>query len=781
MPLLPASRFTPLQLIIALLVLILLIDTGVMYVLENLLSIRLSFWSEIGINAAFLALGCAPFLWFLVLRPLQQAYNSEAIRAQVIMDTAGEGIVTTDEHGIVLSFNRAAEKIFAYRAEEIIGQSLGQLMPAPQRKAHDGYLHAYLRGEGAKVIGKKRLMTGQRQDGSQFPLEISISEIRFGGKRMFAGIIHDVSDFKAAEAALFESQESQLALLNATIESAMLVSTNGDILSLNQPAATHFKQTQEHLIGKNIFDLWPPEVSRNRREHVTQATHHNQVIHFQDRCFGRIMEMACYPVRSVSGAVDRIAIYSNDVTEQTRLRGVETLLREVDERTLAGAPLAELATYICARVVELFGLALAWIGEKTPDGTVTHIAGAGPATGYQEELRQVGIRWDETATGRGTTGSAIRLGKIQVLNVTDAVFGPWHEAAQRHHLAAICAIPLIVRGNIYGAATMYSESPETFRDPALLQQLENIAARISVALEKQLDQNRLRLLSAALATASNAVFITDRHGRIEWVNEAFSLLSGYAASEVIGQTPRFLKSGVHDANYYQALWQAILAGKTWRSQTTEKRKDGSLYTVRQVITPIANDNNEITHFISMHEDITEQIAAQAHVEYMAHYDALTDLPNRNLFFDRLSQAIAMSKRSSEHIALLFLDLDTFKPVNDAFGHVVGDQLLKAVAERLQACVRESDTVARIAGDEFTVTLLQIADRVSVIHIAEKIVKSLSEPFLLGSHQIQIGVSIGIALYPENSQNEQELVKLADDAMYAAKKQGRNTYCFYSPA
>lgn len=1024
------TRLSPFALFVAALAIVAVAETGIMLALHRFLPEETTqLWVHVVLDTSALVLICLPLLWRFFLRPLQHAYESESIRAQAIMDTAGEGIVTTDERGIVLSFNRAAETIFGYRAEEIIGQSIGLLMPAPQRAAHDGHIHAYLKGEGAKVIGRKRMMTGQRKDGAPFPLEIAVSEIRIGGKCMFTGVIHDVSGYKAAEAALAqsnellerifgnihsmiayldrdfnfirvnrayaaadgrepdffpgknhfalypnaeneaifrrvvetgepylaharpfeypaqpardvsywdwglypvrgadgrvealllnledvtqreqaeaerlravarfhtlfdsatdaificnregrflevnqvacerlgytreellkltprdidtrefsdqvkqriaeieqrgelvfesahatrdgrvipveissrlieyqgqaailstarditarkamaaalqESQEGQQALLNATTESAMLVATNGDILSINQPAAAHFKQAPEQLAGKNLFDLWPAEVAQRRRELMVQAVRYGGAVQFQDQCLGRIMEVALYPVRGAGGAVERIAIYSSDVTDQHRLLGIETLLHEVDERTLAGAPLAELATFICARVADLFGLSLAWIGEKAPDGAVSHIAGAGPATAYEEEIRHIGVRWDDTATGRGPTGSAIRLGKTQAMKVTDAAFGPWRETAQRHGLAAICAIPLIVRGNIYGAATLYSGSSETFRDPTLLHQLENIAARISVALETQLDQNRLRLLSAALATASNAVFITGRDGRIEWVNEAFSRLSGYTASEVIGQTPRFLKSGEHGAGYYRELWETILAGRTWRSQTTEKRKDGALYTVRQAITPIENEAGVITHFISMHEDITEQLAAQAHIQRLAHYDALTGLPNRSLFFERLSQAITLSKRSSEHIALLFLDLDRFKPVNDTYGHAVGDLLLKAVAERMLACVRESDTVARIAGDEFTIILHQIAERASAASVAEKIIKAISEPFLLDQHRIQIGVSIGIALYPGDSQNEQELVKLADAAMYEAKNQSRNTYRFHS--
>lgn len=302
-----------------------------------------------------------------------------------------------------------------------------------------------------------------------------------------------------------------------------------------------------------------------------------------------------------------------------------------------------------------------------------------------------------------------------------------------------------------------------------------------MALEASFEHEQLRLLSTALATANNAVFITDREGRIQWVNKAFSQLSGYAPEEILGQTPRLLKSGVHDAAYYERLWQTILAGEPFTSQTTERRKDGSLYTVRQVITPVRDSQGRVSHFISMHEDISEALAAQARIEHMAHFDALTGLPNRSLFFDRLAQALAMSRRSGDRVALFFLDLDRFKPVNDTYGHGVGDALLRAVAERLSGCVRESDTVARIAGDEFTIILPRIPGREDAARVAEKIIRVIGEPFEVEGHRIQIGVSIGIAFFPDDAEDPEALIRRADNAMYAAKAASRNTYRFHAGA
>jgi diguanylate cyclase (GGDEF)-like protein/PAS domain S-box-containing protein len=271
--------------------------------------------------------------------------------------------------------------------------------------------------------------------------------------------------------------------------------------------------------------------------------------------------------------------------------------------------------------------------------------------------------------------------------------------------------------------------------------------------------------------------ITNVRGKIQWVNPAFIRLSGYCRDELIGQTPRILKSGAQSAEYYRALWDAIGRGETWNSETTERARDGSLYTVSQTITPMRNEEGEIAYYIAIHEDVTAQKLSQERIEHMAHYDALTGLPNRALFYDRLKQAFSMAKRTQGGLALLFMDLDGFKQVNDGLGHRIGDLLLKAVAQRLSDCVRESDTVARLGGDEFTVILNEANDRGSVCKVADKIIGVIGLPFDLEGELVNIGVSIGIALQSGEAVSEDELVNSADQAMYAAKSAGKNTWRF----
>ena len=472
-----------------------------------------------------------------------------------------------------------------------------------------------------------------------------------------------------------------------------------------------------------------------------------------------------------------LAVYAADVTERLQLQGVDQLFYAINQQVLRGQSINEVFEYICTEVTKIFGYHYAWIGRKEVDGSVSIRATAGQAKDYRDELAQTGVRWDDTPQGKGPTGTAIKTGQVQVFKLSDAGFQPWHEAAKRSKLNVVLAIPLIIRGEIYGAITLYSQHEHSFDSPETLQRLAGIASRICIAVETVQDQQQLTLLRSALSATANGIFITDKAGRILWVNKAFSTLTGYGEIEAMGMTPRLLNTGKHNDAYYENLWQTILRGDVWRKEMEELRKDGSVFYVRQSITPIQDAEGKISHFIAILEDISAEKEAEARIEYMAHYDSLTNLPNRALFLDRLSQALVSARRSKGAVALLFLDLDKFKAVNDTLGHHAGDFLLQQVAARLKGCVRESDTVARLAGDEFTVILSEISKKEDAAKVAEKIIDAFASPFDLDGHATLSSTSIGIALFPKDAADDQTLLQRADAAMYIAKKEGKNKFVF----
>jgi len=288
----------------------------------------------------------------------------------------------------------------------------------------------------------------------------------------------------------------------------------------------------------------------------------------------------------------------------------------------------------------------------------------------------------------------------------------------------------------------------------------------------------LRLLSVAMETAANAIFVTDAEGVIEFVNPAFEKLSGYSKEEAVGRTPRILKSGQQGGVFYEELWRTILAGKAWSGRVVNRRKDGGLFTVTQTVTPIADEQDRPTHFVAIHEDITAKVEAEKRIDHLARHDFLTDLPNRYSLTERLEHETRSAARHSRPLAVLMLDLDHFKGVNDSFGHSTGDELLVEVAARLSANVREVDLLARLGGDEFAVVQTELATPDAAAELAARLIASLASPFELREQKVYTGVSIGIAISPPAEPDPEELLKQADLALYRAKEDGRNGYQFF---
>jgi diguanylate cyclase (GGDEF)-like protein/PAS domain S-box-containing protein len=283
------------------------------------------------------------------------------------------------------------------------------------------------------------------------------------------------------------------------------------------------------------------------------------------------------------------------------------------------------------------------------------------------------------------------------------------------------------------------------------------------------------LLAAALASMASAIFITNSDGIILWVNDAFTRQSGYSSQEAVGQSPAILSSGRQDHAYYALLWETILAGKVWQGEVVERHKSGSLYVVDEIITPLFDQRGVASHFIAIQHDVTRRTQELARDRHLAYHDVVTGLPNRASFLLVLQLAMASARRDQGCLALLFIDLDKFKLVNDSFGHHTGDQLLAAVGARLRAAIRKSDVVARIGGDEFVVLLHHRVAPALACSLAEKLRRTLERRFMISQHRLAIGGSIGLAFYPDDGLGVDDLMINADAAMYQAKKRGGNAY------
>ena len=292
------------------------------------------------------------------------------------------------------------------------------------------------------------------------------------------------------------------------------------------------------------------------------------------------------------------------------------------------------------------------------------------------------------------------------------------------------------------------------------------------------DQTRRKIAAKVFENTREAVMIADHHAQIIMVNDAFCDITGYARDEVIGRNPRILSSGRQSNEFYQRMWHDLISEGQWQGELWNKRKNGEHYLESLSITVVYNRVGTVDYYIAHFADVMERKNAENRIEFLAHYDELTHLPNRSLLRQRVENLVAMAKRHCYKVALLFIDIDRFKNINDSLGHPIGDLLLQMVAKRFEKCLREEDAVARLGGDEFVIVLPIVKDREGVASVARKIVAMFNEPFIIEGYNLAVTPSIGISLYPEHGRDFDTLVKNADTAMYLAKQEGRNAFRFY---
>ncbi|MEH6575468.1 MAG: EAL domain-containing protein [Amphritea sp.] len=323
----------------------------------------------------------------------------------------------------------------------------------------------------------------------------------------------------------------------------------------------------------------------------------------------------------------------------------------------------------------------------------------------------------------------------------------------------------------------YLEIMETpvFHDGDIIA-VEGIARDIT---RRKLAEDELRLAASVFKTSTDGIMITDVNGKIIRINTAFSKITGFTAEETLGRTPHLLQDGLQEDVFIDNLWSEISEKGEWEGEVWNRRKEGEAYPVWLKVSAIKDEGGKVIQHVSIFTDISEKKESQNKIYYMAHYDVLTQLPNRQLFQDRGQRTIKKSKRGRGRACIIFVDVDNFKIINDTMGHSIGDRVLRVVADRLKSLVREEDTVARLGGDEFVILLDSVENSQHVGRIAEKIGAAFVEPFLINGREHRISVSMGISLYPQDGEDIETLVKHADAAMYNAKKAGRNTYRYYT--
>ena len=678
-------------------------------------------------------------------RRAEEALKASEERYRSIVTVMSEGIVIQQADQTIVACNPSAEHILGLSEDQILGFTLAD--PRWRIIHEDG--SPFSRDSHPSVI---TLKTGQPQTGvimgvhrpDESLVWISINSqplIRQGEQRPYAAVTSfvDISDQHRAEEALKNSEARYRTIVELAQEGIWQIDADGRTTFVNRKMAEILGYTVAEMQGQSLFTFMDNEGRKITENNIERRR--RGVTEEHEFKFIRKDGVEIWTLLSTSPLFDDRGRYTGafamvaDITEHKRWES--TLIQsEKNFRTLIeDANVGVLVHYqgkhefANTKLLNMLGYTLEEFRTTTMQDIV-HVS----------EFEKVAARYRARMEGR------------DVPNVYDTV--------------------LQTKGGDLVAVELTSTKTFWEGRPAGLVLLQDITDR-----QQAVDQ--MRKLSGAVEQTADSIIITDSQGNIEYVNQAFEQITGYKRDEAIGQTPRLVKSDRQRPEFYDELWRTIRDGKVYTDVFINRRKDGSLYYEEKTITPLKDADGLITHFVSTGKDVSERIQIQERLQYMAQHDALTDLPNRVLLFDRLKRALVRARRHKRFLAVMFIDLDRFKNINDSLGHEAGDQLLQQLSERLRRCVRGDDTVARFGGDEFVILLDDVARDADVHEVARKILDELLPPFNIGAQQLFITASIGVSLYPNDGEDSSTLLKYADVAMYRAKELGKNTYQFYS--
>ena len=582
-----------------------------------------------------------------------------------------------------------------------------------------------------------------------------------------------------------------------------IIDLDGNCIFANQACLrTLGYELQSELIGKNMHTLAHHTHADGRAYPISECLMHRSVLegkvaHIDQEVFWNRngvsfpVEYWAHPLKEngvVVGAVVTFTNITKTVENEAKIVTLSNLYKArcfIDEAIVRVPSEEELFSLACRYSVEHGGMVLAFIC-KHDDRThsLYPVERSGVELDYPDLVNATSEADDPM--GNGPLGISFRERRPIIVNDYQAnkITSPWHKMALNRGLRSAAAFPIMKGGSPYAVISLYNSRINAF-DENSIEQFFAMSKSISFAVdncERVIRQREtaesLRLSAMVYESSSESMVITDANGMILMANKAFTELTGYTANETIGKSINILKSGRQNKEFYASMWNSLNTTGHWDGEIWNRRKNGEVYAERLSINTIYNDDGSVFRRIGLFFDVTKQKESEATIWKQANFDPLTDLPNRNMFLDRLEIEIKKSRRTHFPFALLFIDLDLFKEVNDTLGHQRGDELLRETAQRIKKCVRETDTVARLGGDEFTAILSDIEDPSNVERVSETILQSLAAPYQLGQSMVHISASIGITLYPEDASDVSELLKNADQAMYESKRLGRNRFTYF---
>ncbi len=644
-----------------------------------------------------------------------------------LFERTGTGMAVVEADGTLSLVNRTFEQLAEGSESDIIGRPFLEGVVAEDKARMQEYHLKRIRGESAPESYEFRFKSLKGREGWGL---MNLAYFK-DSKTTLASVI-DITERKRTEQALRESEQTNRAIIDTSRDWIWSINLEG-IHTYSNPAAEEILgYTQEELTCRNIFEMIHEDDKKWTQELLTESIEKQQG-------WNNIVVRWCHKNGEYRYLESNGVPHFDVEGDLVGFRGVD---RDITERKKAEQELAN-----------IFNLSPDIIGLGNMDGHFLRInQSVEKVLGYTEEefLSKSFLEFihdDDIEKTKQAMSDAI-AGKrdISIYNRYWCKDGSCKWIDWR-------VLSLAEEGRFYAVG----------RD----------------ITEQKVTEDKLRQAAAVYENTAEGIFITDEQANIVAVNQAITEITGFSEEEALGHNPRLWKSDRHDQAYFNTMWSSLEQTGKWRGEIWNRRKNGEAFPCWQTITAIKDDQDKITHYVSVLTDISVIKESEMQLEYLAHHDPLTDLPNRVLFNARLSHALEKSHRDMQMTGVLFLDLDNFKPINDAFGHPVGDMVLQEAAKRLLSQVREDDTVARISGDEFAIIIEDISDHQSVADVAGKIKTAFEAPLKVDSRSLHVTVSIGISLFPDDGWDVNNLVKNADAAMYASKQRGKNRFSFYT--
>ena len=675
---------------------------------------------------------------------LLAAVQERERRLHTVLEHAVDALFIADQRGAYQYVNQAAVDMLGYTREELLSMAIADLVETEELAGVLEDFAGLLQGKQVAVETRMR-----HRSGRLIPVELRAALLPDG--RPF-GSCRDITERVQAQRQLQESEERFRNLFEMAPLPYQSLDMGANILTVNDAWLRLMGETRrEDVVGKCITDYLVESSLQTLAENFPQFVKRGSVA-------GPVFD-----VQARDGAVRRVVVTGRIGRDaQGNPQRTHCILSDITERWQSEVQREEALAFMQAAF------------EQSPSGIL--IADAPDVRIRLANAAALGIRGADAAA----------LTDIEVQAHADR----WHALRLDGTRYPPQDLPLsraVLRGETTHGEEMVicndaGENRTVVVNAAPIWREGAIASGIVVfhdITEQKKAQAELHLYARIFANNGEAIVITDQNNCIVAINPAFTRLTGFEIDELRGQNPRVLASGRTPAETYRSLWSHLSETDFWIGELWDRHKDGSEHPKSAAISAIRDEHGVVTHYMASCIDITERKAAQEQVEYLARHDVLTGLINRHDLESRMEQALRFALRDGSKLAVMFIDLDRFKTVNDSLGHHVGDRLLAQVAPRLLACVRDSDIVARLGGDEFVVVLTDLAAALDAASIAGSILQSLAEPYLVEGHTLNSSTSIGVSVFPQDGSDTGSLMKAADTAMYHAKAQGRNNVQFFT--